>query len=114
MRLTVTTFMTIDGVMQSPGAPQEDPSGGFDLGGWLPPLFDPETGTYINEVFDQAAAFLLGRKTYMAMAGFWPSVDDPANRVGVQLNTLPKHVVTTTLTELTWHGSVPVSGDVVA
>jgi dihydrofolate reductase len=112
VRLTATTFVTLDGVLQSPGAPQEDPSGGFDLGGWLPPLFDDETGQYMNEVFDQADAFLLGRKTYEAMAGYWPSVDDPAIRVGVQLNSLPKHVVTSTLNELSWQGSVPISGDI--
>lgn len=112
MRLTATTFVTVDGVMQSPGAPQEDPSNGFDLGGWLPPLFDEETGQYMNEVFDQASAFLLGRRTYQAMAGYWPSVDDPAIRVGTALNSLPKHVVTATLADLAWHGSVPVTGDI--
>jgi dihydrofolate reductase len=112
MRLTVTTFMTIDGVMQSPGAPQEDPRDGFDLGGWLPPHFDDETGLYMNEVFDEADAFLLGRRTYEAMAGFWPSVTDPANRVATQLNGLPKHVVTSTLSELSWANSVPVRGDI--
>jgi dihydrofolate reductase len=112
MRLTVTTFVTMDGVMQSPGAPQEDPRGGFDLGGWLPPLFDEDTGQYMNEVFDKADAILLGRRTYEAMAGFWPSVTDPANRVGVALNSLPKHVVTSTLTELSWANSVPVRGDI--
>jgi dihydrofolate reductase len=114
MRLTVTTFLTIDGVMQSPGAPEEDPSDGFDLGGWLPPHFDEETGEYMNEVFDQAGAFLLGRKTYQAMAGFWPAVTDPANRVGAQLNSLTKHVVTSTLHDLSWQGSVPLSGDIPA
>jgi dihydrofolate reductase len=112
MRLTLTTFVTIDGVMQSPGAPEEDPRDGFGLGGWLPPHFDDETGRYMNEVFDAADAFLLGRITYQAMAGFWPQVTDPANRVAAQLNALPKHVVTATLTGLPWAGAVPLRGDV--
>jgi dihydrofolate reductase len=112
MRLTATTFVTIDGVMQSPGAPEEDPRDGFDLGGWLPPFFDEETGQYMNEVFDQADAFLLGRFTYEAMAGYWPNVTDPAIRVGVALNSLPKHVVTSTLKDLSWNNSVPLTGDI--
>jgi len=112
MRLTVTTFVTMDGVMQSPGAPQEDPRDGFELGGWLPPHFDDETGQYMNEVFDTAGAFLLGRITYQAMAGFWPQVTDPANRVAAQLNSLPKHVVTATLTDLSWAGAVRLRGDI--
>jgi dihydrofolate reductase len=113
MRLTATTFVTIDGVMQGPGAPQEDPRNGFGLGGWLPPYFDDQIGDYMNEVFDKAYAFLLGRFTYEEMAGYWPSfTDDPANRVGIALNKLPKHVVTTTLTELTWNKSVPLTGDI--
>lgn len=112
MRLTATTFVTIDGVMQSPGAPQEDPRDGFDLGGWLPPHFDDETGQYMNDVFDKADAFLLGRFTYEAMAGYWPNVTDPAIRVGVALNNLPKHVVTSTLADLPWKNSVPLTGDI--
>ena len=112
MQLTVTTFVTIDGVMQSPGAPQEDPRDGFELGGWLPPHFDEATGQYMNEVFDAADAFLLGRITYQAMAGFWPQVTDPANRVAAQLNSLPKHVATATLTDLPWSGAVPLRGDI--
>jgi dihydrofolate reductase len=112
MRLTVTTFVTVDGVLQSPGAPQEDPRNGFDLGGWLPPYFDDEIGQYTNDVFDQADAFLLGRFTYEAMAGYWPSVTDPAIKVGVALNSLPKHVVTSTLTDLTWNNSTPLTGEI--
>jgi dihydrofolate reductase len=112
MRLTATAFVTVDGVMQSPGAPQEDPRDGFDLGGWLPPHFDGELGQYMNEVFEEAEAFLLGRFTYEAMAGYWPNVTDPDVKVGVALNTLPKHVVTSTLTDLAWNNSRPVTGDI--
>jgi dihydrofolate reductase len=112
MRLTATAFVTADGVMQSPGAPEEDPRGGFDLGGWLPPYFDQKMGEYMNEVFDQADAFVLGRFTYQAMAGYWPSVTDPAIKVAVALNSLPKHVATSTLKDLTWNNSRPITGDI--
>ena len=112
MRLTVTTFVTADGVMQSPGAPEEDPRNGFDLGGWLPPYFDEQLGAYMNSVFDDADAILLGRFTYEAMAGYWPNISDPAVTLAVALNTLPKHVVTSTLTDLAWNNSVPVTGDI--
>src|SRR5262249_34124043 len=112
MRLTVTTFVTMDGVMQSPGAREEDPRNGFDLGGWLPPHFDDETGQYMNEVFDAADAFLLGRFSYQAMAAFWPQVTDPAIRVAAQFNSRPKYVATATLADLAGRGSVPRRADI--
>ena len=112
MRLTITTFVTMDGVMQSPGAPEEDPRNGFDLGGWLPPHFDEALGQYMNEVFGAADAFLLGRLSYQAMAGFWPQINDPANRVATQFNSCPKYVVTATLADLSWQGAVPLRGDI--
>jgi hypothetical protein len=72
MRLTLTMFQSLD-VAQSPGAPEEDPSDGFDLGGWLPAYFDAETGAFMDEVFEQADAFLLGRRTYELMVAVWPN-----------------------------------------
>jgi dihydrofolate reductase len=108
MRLTVTTFVTLDGIMQSPGAPEEDPSAGFELGGWLPPYFDDELGAYMTGIFEQVDAFLLGRKTYDIFASYWPQQSgDP---ISDGLNRLPKHVVTNRTDELTWSGARRVDG----
>jgi dihydrofolate reductase len=112
MRLTVTAFMTVDGVVQGPGAPEEDPSGHFEHGGWLVPYADDDMGTIVRNWIAQADAFLLGRRTYEIFAGHWPQVsdDDP---VAAALNTLPKFVVSTTLGSLSWHNSTLIGSEMV-
>ena len=116
MKLTVTTFQTLDGVMQAPGGPQEDPSGGFDHGGWLVPHADDEMGTFMDETFTEADALLLGRFTYETFAGYWPQVDPAGNTIAEKLNALPKHVASRTLREedLAWAGSSLLGDDVPA
>ncbi|BCJ62812.1 dihydrofolate reductase family protein [Micromonospora endophytica] len=110
MRLTLTTFLTLDGVMQGPGGPDEDRSGGFESGGWVPPHFDEGLGGYVTEIFGRADAFLLGRNTYDIFAAWWPYAD-PADPIGAALNRLPKYVATNRDDELTWAGSRRLDGD---
>ena len=110
MRLTVTTFLSLDGVYQCPGAPNEDGTG-YEYGGWTAPYGDESSGKFITSNFANAEAFLLGRKTYEIFAHHWPRVTDPGNPIAAPLNNLPKYVVTSTLASLDWNNSTPVAGD---
>jgi dihydrofolate reductase len=111
-KLVVTTFLTLDGVMQSPGAPQEDPSGGFKHGGWLVPHADADMGQQMVDWFSRAEDFLLGRSTYEVFAGHWPHVPTEGDPIATALNTLPKHVASRTLDHVDWNGAELIEGDV--
>jgi dihydrofolate reductase len=113
MELTVTTFVTMDGVMQGPGGVQEDSSNGFDQGGWLLPWVDQDFGEIVDAWFTDAEEFLLGRRTYDMMYPAWSQVTDPDEVVAQKLNNLPKHVVSRTLRSPEWTNSRVIDGDVV-
>jgi len=107
-KLTLTSFVTLDGVMQAPGGPREDRSGAFLNGGWAIPLIDESFGKFMVEVFSRAEAFLLGRGTYQIFAGHWPRVKDPSDPIAGPLNRLKKYVASRTLDRVDWSGSVLV------
>jgi dihydrofolate reductase len=118
MKLTTVTHVSADGVMQGLGGSDEDRSGGFERGGWAPPLFDDEAATFLGQVFQRADAFLFGRRTYEIFARSWGTgswgENQGDNPVSVALNTRPKYVASTTLTDPQWADTTVLSGDLAA
>ena len=117
MKLTTTTNVSVDGVMQGLGGSDEDRRGGFERGGWALPLFDGdnEAGTFLNQVYQRADAFLFGRRTYEIFAGSWGTWDDPGDSpIWTALNTRPKYVASTTSFDPKWANTTVLSGDLAA
>lgn len=111
MKLVLTEFVTLDGVSQGPGSPTEDTSDGFTGGGWLVPYMDELFVRRTSEWLGLADGLLFGRRTYEAFARDWPQITDPDDPYTERMNSLPKYVVTSTLTEGTWHPTTVLSGD---
>jgi dihydrofolate reductase len=113
MKLTTTIQVSVDGVMQGPGGRDEDERGVFERGGWA--HFDNEAGTVMENIFQRANAFLFGRRTYETFAATWGIWDDPGNSpIWTALNTKPKYVASTTLTNARWANTTVLSGDLTA
>ncbi|WP_031510252.1 dihydrofolate reductase family protein [Streptomyces megasporus] len=110
-KLTLTEFLTLDGVVQAPGGPDEDRDGGFEHGGWLVPYADEDMGRFMDEVFRTVDGFLLGRRTYQIFAAHWPHVTDEDDPIATKLNALPKYVASRTLEKVEWHNSTLLGGD---
>ncbi len=112
MRIVVVEGLSLDGVMQAPGHPDEDRSGGFEHGGWQMPYFDEVAADGAAKSMAETDGFLLGRKTYEILAAYWPNVPE-GDMFGDVLNPLPKYVASTTLEEpLSWANSTLLQGDV--
>jgi dihydrofolate reductase len=109
--LRVIEFLSLDGVMQAPGAADEDTEGGFHHGGWQRPYFDDVLGATAAEGMAETDAYLFGRKTYEKMAAYWPTAaeDDPYGR---HMNSTPKYVASRTLQDVEWQNSTLITGDV--
>jgi dihydrofolate reductase len=113
MKLTATMLLSVDGVYQGPGGPDEDPRGGFDRGGWIAAYGTAEGWRFITSVFERADALLLGRRTWEIWAAYWPHHDE-GDPVSHGINVLPKYVPSTTLTDPTWQNSHVIDGDLEA
>ncbi|HWT55405.1 MAG TPA: dihydrofolate reductase family protein [Candidatus Microsaccharimonas sp.] len=110
-KIIVLSFISLDGVMQAPGGPEEDPSSNFKYGGWTAPYFDEASGQVMAKQMGQPFDLLLGRKTYEIFAGYWPQHD---NEVGKPLNGATKYVASNTDVDTSWEKTVKLSGDVVS
>src|SRR5262245_8104041 len=108
-KVIVLSFVSMDGVMQAPGAPEEDPSGGFQFGGWTVPYFDDAVGEAMGEQMGKPFDLLLGRKTYDLFAAFWPKQSDPT---AASLNEAHKYVASRARPKLDWGPATLLSGDV--
>ena len=111
-RIIVATFTSLDGVMQAPGGPQEDPTGGFAFGGWTAPHFDAALGGAMGEIFGRPFDLLLGRKTYDVFAAHWPFVTDPNDPIAPMFNSITKYVASRTRKTLAWQNSQLLGDDV--
>jgi dihydrofolate reductase len=112
-KVIVYEWMSADGVVQAPGAPDEDLTGGFQHGGWHLPYFDDISRDWVVDNLTSAGGFLFGRRTYEGFAGHWPKASEEEQVVARPLNTLPKYVASTTLTApLEWHNSALLHGDI--
>ncbi|WP_405144342.1 dihydrofolate reductase family protein [Sphaerisporangium sp. NBC_01403] len=111
MKIALTEFVTLDGVSQGPGSPTEDTSDGFTRGGWLVPHLDELFVRRTSDWLDLADGLLPGRRTYEAFARDWPQITDPDDPYTERMNSLPKYVVTNTLTEGSWHPTTVLRGD---
>jgi dihydrofolate reductase len=111
-KLFVSEFLTVDGVMQAPGASDEDMEGGFQHGGWQGPYFDEAAGKAVDEAMAQTGGFVLGRKTYEIFAAYWPTATGEDGEFAYVMNEMPKHVASTTLRPpLEWQNSTLLEGD---
>lgn len=113
-KLVALTFVSLDGVMQAPGGPEEDPSENFTLGGWTVPYFDESVGEAMAAQMGMPFDLLLGRRTYELFAGYWPQQDATANPGAAALNRATKYVVSSDSPDLPWENSVLITGDVAA
>lgn len=112
-KVVVDEWMSLDGVVQAPGSPEEDTSGGFEHGGWHLRYFDEMSQKWVLDHLTQAGGFLFGRRTYESFAGHWPNAPEEEQPVAQPLNTKPKYVASTTLSEpLEWENSSLLHGDV--